>query len=187
VYLTRDNGKTWTNVTPTGMTERLVNCIEVSPHDKSTAYIATTRYKFNDLTPAIYKTTDYGKTWKNISSGIPYGAFTRCVREDDIRKDLLYAGTETGFYISYNGGRSWKQQQLNLPVTPITDLKVHKGNLVAATMGRSFWILDDLSVLRQFSRSDTANAFVLLKPADAYRVSGGSALDISGDEEGALR
>ena len=83
----------------------LINCIEISPFDKATAYIATTRYKFNDLAPAIYKTTDYGKTWTNISNGIPYGAYTRCVREDDVQKDLLYAGTETGFYISYNGGQ----------------------------------------------------------------------------------
>jgi hypothetical protein len=183
VHLTRDGGKTWTNVTPAGLSERLVNCIEVSPHDKATAYIATTRYKVNDFTPAIYKTTDYGKTWTNTSTGIPYGAFTRCVREDDVRKDLLYAGTETGFYISYNGGRAWKRQQLNLPVTPITDLKVHKGNLIAATMGRSFWILDDLSMLRQYGPGDTTNVFAIYEPSEAYRVSGGSALDVSPDDD----
>jgi hypothetical protein len=178
VYLTRDAGKTWKNVTPQNLTECIVNCIELSPFDNATAYIATTRYKFNDLTPAIYKTTDYGKTWTNISSGIPYGAYTRCVREDDVQKDLLYAGTETGFYISYNGGKSWKRQQLNLPVTPITDLKVHAGNLVASTMGRAFWILDDLNLLRQFHSNDTTKKFDLFKPSDAYRVSGGSGLDI---------
>jgi hypothetical protein len=172
------------NVTPAGLGETLINCIEVSPHDKATAYIATTRYKFNDLAPAIYKTTDYGKTWTNISGGIPYGAYTRCVREDDTQKDLLYAGTETGFYISYNGGKSWKQQQLNLPVTPITDLMVHKGNLIASTMGRAFWILDDLTVLRQYAVRDT-NKLQLFKPMDAYRVSGGSAWDaIEDDEDG---
>ena len=183
VYLTRDNGKTWNNVTPAGLSERLINCIEVSPHDKATAYIATTRYKFNDLAPAIYKTTDYGKTWTNISNGIPYGAYTRCIREDDVIKDLLYAGTETGFYISYNGGKTWKQQQLNLPVTPITDLMVHKGNLIASTMGRAFWILDDLTIFRQYNRTDTTKRFDLFKPTDAYRVSGGSALDASPDDE----
>ncbi len=184
VYLTRDDGKTWSNVTPAGLTECLVNCIEVSPFDKATAYIATTRYKFNDLAPAIYKTTNYGKSWSNISEGIPYGAFTRCVREDSVQKDLLYAGTETGFYISYNGGKSWKHQQLNLPVTPITDLMVHKGNLIAATMGRAFWILDDLNVFREFSSSDTTKKFEILKPSDAYRVSGSSALDgIPEDDE----
>jgi hypothetical protein len=160
------------------MAECLVNCIEISPFDNATAYIATTRYKFNDLAPAIYKTTDYGKTWTNISAGIPYGAYTRCVREDEVQKDLLYAGTETGFYISYNGGKLWKRQQLNLPVTPITDLKVHAGNLVASTMGRAFWILDDLNLLRQFHNNDTTRKFDLFKPSDAYRVSGGSALDI---------
>jgi photosystem II stability/assembly factor-like uncharacterized protein len=185
VYLSKDNGKTWTNVTPAGIKESLINCIDVSPHDKATAYIATTRYKVNDFTPAIYKTTDYGKTWTNISSGIPYGAYTRTVREDDVKKDLLYAGTETGFYISYNGGKTWKQQQLNLPLTPITDLKVHKGNLIASTMGRAFWILDDLAIFRQYNRSDTTKRFDVFKTTDAYRVSGGSALDASVDDDDA--
>ncbi len=138
----------------------------------------------NDFTPAIYKTTDYGKTWTNISTGIPYGAYTRAVREDDVQKDLLYAGTETGFYMSYNGGRTWKQQQLNLPVTPITDLKVHKGNLIASTMGRAFWILDDLTVFRQYNRNN-ANKFDVYKTTDAYRVSGGSALDVIADDDDA--
>ena len=183
VYLTRDGGKTWNNVTPSGLSERLINCIEVSPHDKGTAYIATTRYKFNDFAPALFKTTDYGKTWTAISSGIPYGAYTRTIREDNDRKDLLYAGTETGFYISYDGGRNWKRQQLNLPVTPITDLKVHKDHLIAATMGRAFWILDDLSVLRQSDRKDAAGSFALLKPSDAYRVSGRSTLDAVSDDD----
>ena len=183
VYLTRDNAKTWVNVTPKGLKECLINSIEVSPHDKATAYIATTRYKFNDLAPAIYKTTDYGSTWTNITSGIPYGAYTRCIREDDVQKDLLYAGTETGFYISYNGGKFWKHQQLNLPVTPITDLMVHKGNLIASTMGRAFWILDDLNIFRQFHSADTTKKFELFKPADSYRVSGGSALDAPSEED----
>lgn len=182
VHITKDDGNTWSNVTPAGLKESLINCIEVSPHDKATAYIATTRYKVNDFTPAIYKTTDYGKTWSNISSGIPYGAYTRAVREDDVQKDLLYAGTETGFYMSYNGGRTWKQQQLNLPVTPITDLKVHKGNLIASTMGRAFWILDDLTIFRQYNSTD-ANKFQAFKTTDAYRVSGGSALDATPDED----
>ena len=183
VYLTRDNAKTWVNVTPKGLPECLINCIEVSPHDKATAYIATTRYKFNDLAPAIYKTTDYGSTWTNITAGIPYGAYTRCIREDDVQKDLLYAGTETGFYISYNGGKFWKHQQLNLPVTPITDLMVHKGNLIASTMGRAFWILDDLNIFRQFHSADTTKKFELFKPADSYRVSGGSALNAPSEED----
>ena len=150
VYLSKDDGKTWNNVTPKGLGETLVNAIEVSPHNPATAYIATTRYKFNDYTPAIYKTTNYGQSWTNISSGIPYGAFTRVVREVTNRKDLLYAGTETGIYISWNGGTTWETFQLNLPIVPITDLMVHKGDLLVATSGRSFWVLDDLGLLSQY-------------------------------------
>lgn len=184
VTLTRDGGKTWSNVTPAGLQECLINCIEISPFDKATAYIATTRYKFNDLTPALYKTTDYGKTWKSISTGIPYGAYTRTIREDDTRRDLLYCGTETGFYISYDGGNQWQALQLNLPVTPVTDLMVHEGNLLAATMGRGFWILDDLTLLRQYKGVLPANNFFAFTPGDAYRVSGYSMLDrVQKDDE----
>lgn len=185
VHLTRDAGKTWTNVTPGTLGETLVNCIELSPHEKGVAYIATTKYKMNDFSPALFKTSDYGKTWSNISAGIPYGAYTRVVREDDEKKDLLYAGTETGFYVSYNGGKTWKQQQLNLPVTPITDLKVHKGNLIAATMGRSFWILDDITIFRQYNRTDSTKRLELFKPTDTYRVSGGSILDLPATDDDA--
>lgn len=165
VQLTRDFGKTWLNVTPKGMPEALVNAIEISPHVKGTAYIATTRYKFNDLTPAIYKTTDYGKTWTNISKGIPHGAYTRVVREDPIRKDLLFAGTETGLYISWNGGLQWQRLQLNLPVTPITDLLIHQHDLIVATMGRAIWILDDLNVIREFRQADLTGK--LYQPEEA--------------------
>ncbi|WP_194977007.1 VPS10 domain-containing protein [Aquiflexum lacus] len=165
VHLTRDGGKNWTNVTPKGMPESLVNAIEISPHNPATAYIATTRYKFNDYTPALYRTTDYGKTWTNISKGIPYGAFTRVVREDDKVKGLLYAGTETGIYISRNDGSSWESLQLNLPVTPITDLKLAHGDLVVATSGRSYWILDDLNVVREMKTS--VDKPLLYTPDDA--------------------
>lgn len=183
VQLTRDGGKTWTNVTPAGLEETLINCIEVSPHDKATAYIATTRYKVNDFAPAIYKTIDYGKTWTKIVTGIPYGAFTRTVREDPERKGLLYAGTETGLYISYNDGVTWRPWQLNLPVSPITDLKVHQGDLIAATAGRSFWILDDLGPIRQYNDNVSKDSLLVYKPEDAYRVSGASALDKVLEEE----
>jgi photosystem II stability/assembly factor-like uncharacterized protein len=179
VYVTRDNAKTWTNVTPKGLAECLVNAIEVSPHDPATVYIATTRYKFNDFTPALYKTTDYGKTWINISKGIPSGAYTRVVREDDVRKGLLYAGTETGMYISYDGGTSWRPFQLNLPVVPITDLLVKNGDLVVATMGRSFWILDDLGVVRQY---DTNKEFKVYKPEDAVIGNWGSPLNSTSED-----
>lgn len=177
VHLTRNGGESWENVTPKGLEECLVNAIEVSPHDPATAYIATTRYKFNDYTPALYKTTNYGKTWTNISKGIPYGAFTRVVREDTNRKNLLYAGTEKGMYISWNGGSSWETLQLNLPVTPITDLKVHQGDLIVATSGRSFWILDDLEALAQYQSGNAEMS--LMKPAVTYNGSWGSPLSRS--------
>jgi photosystem II stability/assembly factor-like uncharacterized protein len=177
VHLTRDGGATWKNVTPAGLSECLINAIEVSPHDKATAYIATTRYKFNDHTPGLFKTTDHGKTWTRINNGIPANAFTRVVREDDQRKDLLFAGTELGLYISYNGGADWAPCQLNLPVTPITDLRVHKGDLIAATSGRSFWILDDLGLLRQYGKA--TDSFFIYKPEDAYIANGSSELNRS--------
>lgn len=188
VYLTKDGGVNWQNVTPKGLAECLINAIEVSPHDKATAYIATTRYKFNDHTPGLYKTTDYGKTWTKIDSGIPTGAFTRVVREDQERKDLLFAGTETGVYLSWNGGKEWTPFQLNLPVTPITDLKIHKGDLIAATSGRSFWILDDIGLIRQ--HKTVVDSFSVFQPEDAYIANAYSPLDEtdeSFDGSGGLR
>ena len=152
VHVTKNGGETWDNITPKGLQECLINAIEVSPHDPATVYVATTRYKFNDHTPGFYKSTDYGKTWKNISAGIPYGAFTRVIREDSNKKGLLYGGTEKGIYISWNDGSSWEPLQLNLPKTPILDLKVHQGDLIVATSGRSFWILDDLALLSQYQK-----------------------------------
>jgi photosystem II stability/assembly factor-like uncharacterized protein len=175
VHLTIDGGKNWKNVTPNGLQECLINAIEVSPHDKATAYIATTRYKFNDHAPAIYKTTDYGKTWAKIVTGLPNNAFTRVVREDEERKDLLFAGTELGLFVSWNGGKEWSSFQLNLPIAPITDLKIHKGDLIAATSGRSFWILDDLILFRQYKKED--KAVTLFQPKSAYLANGGSELD----------
>jgi photosystem II stability/assembly factor-like uncharacterized protein len=165
VQLTKDGGENWMNVTPKGLAECLINAIEVSPHDAGTAYIATTRYKFNDYMPAIYKTSDYGKSWTNISNGIPKGAFTRVVREDEVRKNLLFAGTELGVYVSWNGGKNWKLFNNNLPVVPISDLIIRHNNLVVATTGRSFWILDDLTLIRNYNPSD--KAFKAYKPQDA--------------------
>jgi photosystem II stability/assembly factor-like uncharacterized protein len=183
VHLTKDGGKTWQNVTPKGLDECLINCIEVSPHDKSTVYIATTRYKVNDFTPSVWKTSDYGKTWINITKNIPNGAYTRAIREDTERKGLLYCGTEIGLYISYNDGGDWQPFNLNLPITPITDLKVHQGDLLASTMGRAFWILDDLGAIRQYNSDNSKEIFTLMTPEDAYRVSGGSPLDKAEPEE----
>lgn len=176
VHLTTDGGKNWKNVTPAGLAECLVNAIEVSPHDKATAYIATTRYKFNDHTPGIYKTTDYGKTWTKITTGLPDNAFTRVVREDNVQKDLLFAGTELGLFVSYNGGKQWQPFQLNLPIAPITDLRVHQSDLIAATSGRSYWILDDLTLVRQFKK-DGNKGVVLYQPESAYLANGRSELN----------
>lgn len=150
VHVTRDNGKTWQNITPKNLGETLVNAIEVSPHDPAVVYIATTKYKFGDYTPSLFKSTNYGKSWKAINNGIPYGAYTRVVREDKYQKGLLYAGTELGVYISFDDGENWQSFQRNLPVTPILDLKVHRNDLVVATSGRSFWILDNLHLLSEY-------------------------------------
>ena len=180
VHLTRDGGATWKNVTPKGLAECLINAIEVSPHDKATAYLATTRYKFNDHAPGLYKTTDYGATWTRIDNGIPSNAFTRVVREDESRRDLLFAGTERGLFLSWNGGKDWAPFQLNLPMTPITDLRVHKGNLIAATSGRSFWVLDDLNVIRQYQKNAPEPS--IHRPANAHLANGGSELDSSDPE-----
>ena len=176
VYITRNGGTEWTNISPEGIKGFLVNAIEVSPHDKATAFIAVNKYKLNDFTPFIYKTTDYGKTWARINTGIPYGAFVRVVREDNEVKDLLYAGTETGFYISYSGGKSWQKLQLNLPITPITDLKLHQNHLLASTQGRAFWVLDDLTPFRK-NAANLKEAAELLPVKDVYRISAGSPLN----------
>jgi len=179
VHLTIDGGKTWKNVTPKGLPECLINAIEVSPHNNATAYIAATRYKFNDLKPYLYKTTDYGKTWVKISNGIPEGAYTRVVREDDKLAGLLFAGTETGVFISRDGGSQWKPFKLNFPVVPVTDLMIKHGDLIAATAGRSFWILDDLEVIRNYG-VDSSKIF-LYPIEDTYQVNGGSKLNESGN------
>ena len=170
VQLTRDGGATWQNVTPKGSPEWIqVNSIELSPHDKATAYVAATRYKFDDLHPYLYKTTDYGKTWTRIDAGIPDGAFTRVVREDPVRRGLLFAGTETGLYLSLDDGTSWRPFQRNLPVVPITDLAVKNGDLVVATQGRSFWILDDLTPLRLWDDRLATSAAHLFPPRPTPR------------------
>ncbi|MDH5760187.1 MAG: glycosyl hydrolase [Gemmatimonadota bacterium] len=169
VQLTRDGGESWIDVTPGNLGEALVNSIEVSPHDPATAYVVITRYKFNDFTPHVFRTTDYGASWRRIVAGIPGEAWVRVVREDPVRPGLLYAGTETGMYVSFDAGVSWAPFQLDLPVVPVTDLTIRNGDLVAATQGRAFWVLDDLSPLRQVSAETTAAPMRLLRPRTTVR------------------
>ena len=175
VHVTRNGGMQWENVTPGDVEEGIVNAIELSPHNPAAAYIAFTRYKFNDFTPYIYKTDDYGQSWRQVVTGIASEAHVRVVREDPVRRGLLYAGTEAGLYASWDDGNQWQSLQLNMPVTPITDLKVQQrdNDLVAATGGRGFWILDDLSPLQQVIDHAVTARLHLLKPRDAYRVAGG--------------
>ncbi len=169
VHLTRDAGKSWQNVTPKDMPEGMVSQIEVSPHDPATMYFALDRHKFDDLAPHIYKTSDYGKTWKKIVNGIAPESFARAVREDPKRKGLLYAGTETGVWVSFDDGANWQKLQLNLPTSPIHDLVVKNDDLVVATHGRSFWVLDDLSPLRQMSDAMSKSEVHLFTPAATTR------------------
>ena len=172
VYLTKNEGKTWENITPKNLPEGIINSIELSSHDPGKAYIVMMRYKFMDLESYIYKTSNYGNSWKKITDGISSDPnFTRVVRSDKKIRDLLYAGTETGLYISKNDGETWDQVQLNLPVVPINDLYIQDNDLIAATAGRSFWILDDLAA---FQQQIGLNKIKLLKPKPSYRILGGN-------------
>ncbi|HEY0724605.1 MAG TPA: hypothetical protein VGD41_11560, partial [Pyrinomonadaceae bacterium] len=181
VYLTRDGGKNWSNVTPpTGIMPEWIqiNSLEASPFDPATAYLAATMYKWDDNKPYLYRTNDYGKTWKKITTGIPDTTFTRVIREDPNKRGLLYAGTETGMYVSFDNGDHWQSLQLNLPVVPITDLAIQKREkeLVVATQGRAFWILDDLPVLHEMMDEGGFKAAAetkLYKPKESYRMPGG--------------
>jgi photosystem II stability/assembly factor-like uncharacterized protein len=177
VQLTRDGGKTWTNVTPKDLPESLINMVEPSPHDPATAYIAVTRYKWNDNTPMLYRTTDYGKSWTRLVSGLREGEPVRVVREDPNRRGLLYAGTETGVYVSFDGGGHWQSFQRNLPAVPVTDLQVRRKDLVISTEGRAFWIMDDASPLYELSDSVGKAPLHLVAPRPAYRTSLGGGPD----------
>ena len=173
IHVTKDGGKNWENITPKSMPEwMMINSIEPSSFEEGTCYVAGTRYKLGDFTPYLYKTTDYGKSWKLITTGINSEHFTRVVREDPKQKGLLYAGTETGMYISFNNGENWKSFQLNLPIVPITDLTIKDDNLIVATQGRSLWILDDLTIIHQLKNVNEGDH--LYHPKDTYRMRGGS-------------
>ncbi len=174
VYVTRDDGKTWTNVTPKDMPPggRVQN-IGVSPHRPGSAYIAYYRFLLDDFRPFIYRTNDYGSTWTlltNGRNGIPEDQPTRVVREDPVRPGLLYAGTEMGIYASFDDGARWQPLQLGLPATPVTDLRVKDGDLVISTMGRSFWMLHDIAPLRELTPEVADAAAHLFAPALAYRM-----------------
>ena len=170
VQVTRDGGRTWQNVTPKDLPEgALVSMVEASPHDPATAYVAATRYKLDDERPYAYKTADYGKSWRKIVAGIPADHFVRVVREDPARRGLLFAGTEFGVYMSLDDGAAWQPLQLNLPVVPIHDLTLKDHDLVAATHGRAFWILDDLTPLEQLTDDIARGGNHLFTPRDAVR------------------
>ena len=173
IYMSRDAGANWENVTPPSMPEwMMINSIDPDPFTKGGAYVAGTRYKLGDYTPYLYKTEDYGKTWKRITNGIDEQHFTRVLRADPKRKGLLYAGTETGMYVSFDDGANWQAFQLNLPIVPITDLTIKNDNLIAATQGRSFWMIDDLTPLHQLSEEIASKDFYLYKPMPSYRFGG---------------
>jgi photosystem II stability/assembly factor-like uncharacterized protein len=174
VHVSKDGGKNWENVTPKGMPEwMMINSIEPSVFDAGTAYIAGTKYKTGDFAPYLYMTNDFGASWKKITNGIPAEHFTRVLREDPKQKGLLYAGTETGMYISFDNGSNWKPFQLNLPIVPITDLALKDNNLIVATQGRSLWIIDDLTVLHQLAAAKGKGNY-LYQPKDTYRMGGRS-------------
>lgn len=171
IHVSKNAGEEWIDVTPSDLPEyTMVSCIEASSHQVGTVYVAATGYKNDDYQPYLYKTNDYGETWQKINNGIPDNDFTRVIRSDPAREGLLYAGTETGVYISFDDGENWSRFQLNLPVTPIHDLVVKGTDLIAATHGRSFWILDDLTALHQLNDDTTTQQAYLLMPRDSARV-----------------
>jgi photosystem II stability/assembly factor-like uncharacterized protein len=171
IHVSKDGGKNWENVTPKEIPAQMMwNCVEVDPFKKGTAYFAGTRYKLDDFTPYLFKTEDYGKTWKRIDGNIPRLHFTRAIRADKKRPGLLYAGTEFGMYISYNDGSTWNSFQLNLPIVPVTDMTIKNNDFIVGTQGRSIWIIDDLTPVQAY-QPDVANANLkVFAPAPSYRM-----------------
>ena len=173
IHVTKDGGKTWEDVTPpSNISPRLnmINCIDVSPFEKGKVYVAATSYKFGDYTPYLYKTDNYGKTWELITNGIPENYYTRALRSDKKRPGLLYSGTEWGMYISFDDGENWSNFQLNLPITSIRDIHVKENDLILATHGRSFWMIDDLTPLHQLNEKNKDSNVILFKPDLSYRM-----------------
>ena len=171
IHISTNGGENWKNVTPQNAPKYLMwNSIEPDPFTKGGLYAAGTLYKTGDYRPYLFKTKDYGQTWEKIDNGIPYNHFTRVLRADPKKEGLLYAGTESGMYISFDDGRSWNSFQINLPLVPITDLTIKNDNLIAATQGRSIWMIDDLTPLHQLNKSNHNKDFHLFKPIDSYRM-----------------
>ncbi len=174
VHITRDGGATWTNVTPPTIGDfARISIIDASRFNEGTAYVAANRFQLDDFTPSLWRTDDYGASWTKIVDGIASDEFTRVIREDPERRGLLYAGTERGVWVSFDDGARWQRLQRNLPPVPVHDLVVKEGDLVAGTHGRSFWILDDVSALRQMTPSVAAKSVHLFAPRDAYRIQWG--------------
>ncbi|HZF09723.1 MAG TPA: glycosyl hydrolase [Thermoanaerobaculia bacterium] len=174
IHVSKDGGKDWQNVTPKGLPEWImINSLEPSPYEPGGLYVAATLYKSDDFRPYLYKTSDYGATWTKITDGIPADHFTRVVRADPVRRGLLYAGTERGIYVSFDDGGHWQSLQGKLPIVPVTDLLVKEGSLIAATQGRAFWMLDDLTPLRELNPQVASQPFYLFPPQPTYRVQGG--------------
>ena len=174
IHVSKDGGKHWDNITPPQAKKyTLWNCVETDPFKKGTAYFAGTRFREDDYTPYLFKTEDYGKTWKLITKGIDPKHFTRVIRADRRHPGLLYAGTEYGMYISFDGGETWTPFQLNLPIVPVTDLTIRDNNLIVATQGRAFWVLDDLGLVQQLSASALQQPLHVFEVDDAWRTEGG--------------
>ncbi len=179
VHLTRDGGSHWANITPKEMPEwAMVSLIDPSTREAGTAYLAVDAHRLDNFHPCIFKTNDFGKTWTKITNGLPDGAFVHAVREDPKHKGLLFAGTETGIYVSFDDGGRWQPLQMNLPRAPIHDLAIHGDDLIVATHGRAFWILDDIAPLRQMSGIATEDEVHLYDPSVAYRFRGGGGFSL---------
>ena len=171
LHYSNNSGKEWTEITPDILPDwSRIDVIEISPHDPQTVYLSTTKYKFDDETPYLYKTTDNGKSWVKITDGLPSNEFTRVIREDLKIPGLLFAGTENGIYFSTNSGKSWNSLQNNLPHVPITDMVIKEEEIVVSTNGRSFWILDNLNLIRQISKFAPSKSNHLFTPANTYRI-----------------
>lgn len=173
VHFTDNGGSSWNNVTPKELPAwTMINCIEPDPFNIAGCYLAATSYKNGDFQPLLYRTDNYGKSWKKITNGIKSEHFTRAIRVDPNKQGVLYVGTESGIYVSFNDGANWESLQFNLPIVPITDLHIKENNLIAATQGRGIWMLDDLALFHQLEPLKSSTKFHLFKPKDSYRMPG---------------